>query len=451
MADQDQYSDFAKAIKESREQQEKILEQQEKLLEQQQSLLAQASEAKSRAHKDIWDRLAAIAPILSGTIIAIGGTYFTLSFNEQQLKLQEVQTIEKFIPHLLGDEKSKRAAILAISSIADAKLAAKVASIFASPGTVSALESIAENDTGTDRKALKLALARAMDNMAGTYVMEKRYDDAIAASRKALTLQEQSFGPTSPELVPNLNRIAELSTIHKDYVGAESFLKRSSEIQKSSFGSESAQYASQLRRLSALYKEEGFDGKSQSVMNQALAIEQKTSATPGGATPGAAADSHTELVDRSAAGQEASSSGSTDKVPHGSDVAADGRGLLGGADPAARPAPEAVGSRTSGQERAVQGESRAQDPSGKNLDLSETDAWHLRDSPAASASRVREFSGQPGLRARESSGAPGLRGRDASGSQPSRLSEVSAPQPARLRESPSVSTSRSELPGDKQH
>ena len=252
-----------------------LAEQQEKLLKQQESILALIAESSKRSKKDVWDRIGAIAPILSGTILALGGTYFTVAYNQQQLKLQEVQTIEKFIPHMLGDEKSKRAAILAISSIADAKLAAKVASIFASPGTVSALESIAENDSNADHKALKGALARALDNMAESYRMDKKYDEAILAYQKALQVQEQAYGRFSPKLVPELGRIAELNMIHKNYSDAESMIKRSADIQKQTYGSDSAQFASQLRRLASIYKEQGLDAKAQSVLSQASAIEQK--------------------------------------------------------------------------------------------------------------------------------------------------------------------------------
>ena len=274
MADIEQEDKFEKAL-------EQLAQQQQQLLEKQEALLKQISENQKPLRKDFWDRLGAIAPILSGTIIALGGTYFTLAYNQQQLKLQEAQTIERFIPHLLGDEKSKRAAILAISSLTDAKMAARVASIFASPGTVSALESIAESDTSGDRKALKGALAKALDNMAETYRMDNRYEDAIATYKKALDLQEQTLGKNSTQLVPNLNHIAELYAIHKDYNSAEMLFKRASDIQKGGFGADSMQFAAQLRRLAELYKEQGLEAKSQSVMNQAVAIEQKLPATAG--------------------------------------------------------------------------------------------------------------------------------------------------------------------------
>ncbi len=309
MTDENQLDELKNQVK-------SLVEQQSKLLEQQESMLKQLSNSPVRVKKDFWEKIGAIAPILSGTIIAIGGTLFTISYNQQQLKLQEAQTIERFIPHLLGDEKSKRAAILAISTLTEPKLAAKVASIFASPGTVSALESIAENDTSPDKKALKGTLVRALDNMAERYRMDKQFEDAIVTYKKALDLQEQQAGVNSPELVPHLDRLSELSSIHKDYNEAEGFLRRAADIEKGAHGAESIAFAAQLRRLASLYKEQGLDSKSTSVLSQAIAIEQKSPATATGATVVSIPEHLEKGGDSALTGQNASG----EKVPHGPEL-----------------------------------------------------------------------------------------------------------------------------------
>ncbi|MBX9570735.1 MAG: tetratricopeptide repeat protein [Candidatus Obscuribacterales bacterium] len=295
----------------------KITEQQNKLLEQQNLILSQlTSTQKQQGKKDFWDRVAAIAPILSGTIIALGGAYFTTIYNEQQLKLQEVQTIERFIPHLLGDEKSKRAAVLAISSLGNAKLAARVAAVFASPGTVSALESIARNDhNSSDRGALKGALDRALDNMAEGYRVEKKYEDAIATYKKVLALREQTYGQKSSRVVPSLNRLAALYNVHGDHPEAEVLLRRAVEIQKSEFGRESMQHAEALRKLAALYSEQGQDANAKDLLNDASAIEQKLPSTAKGSVTAESEDSDPipEPTEASSALQP-----STPRVPRGS-------------------------------------------------------------------------------------------------------------------------------------
>lgn len=142
-----------------------------------------ATPAITKPVKDNWDKLAAVAPIISGALIFLMGGFFTYMYNEQQLRLQEIQTIEKFIPHLMGNDRSKRAAILAISSLTNAELAGKFAQIFASQGTVSALQSIAETGSDKDKSAATSALAQALENLAAR---ESRLNDMETAYQKAM-------------------------------------------------------------------------------------------------------------------------------------------------------------------------------------------------------------------------------------------------------------------------
>jgi tetratricopeptide (TPR) repeat protein len=171
--------------------------------------------------KDFWDVLAAVAPILAAVVIALGGTYFTWTYNQQQLKLQQIQTIEKFIPHLLGDEKSKRAAILAISSLGDDKLASRMASIFASPGTASALESIAKNTNSPDAAVVTNALYKTLDTLAQNYSNRNQLGDAVDAYKRAIQIKEQSLGKNSPELVGDLEKLAALCDQQGDHNSAQ--------------------------------------------------------------------------------------------------------------------------------------------------------------------------------------------------------------------------------------
>lgn len=180
--------------------------------------------------KDLWDRVGAIAPILSAFIIAAIGAYFTYTYNLQQLKVQEIQTIEKFMPHLTGDEKSKRAAILAINSLGNAQLAAKVASIYASEGTASALQVIAEKSQNQDKAMIKDALAQTLDALAEKYKYENKFDDAVDTYKRALALKEETFGKDSPELAENLDKLARLYELHGDHAAAAQMLKRANAL-----------------------------------------------------------------------------------------------------------------------------------------------------------------------------------------------------------------------------
>jgi hypothetical protein len=204
-----------------------IKEQQLKLEEQQARLLVQTSSLAARPPaKDRWDRLAALAPIASAVIIAVFGACFTYTYNEQQLKLQQIQTLEKFIPHLTGSEKSKRAAILAIQSLGNTRLAAKVASIFASEGTVSALQSIARTSDSKEKAIISGALSKTLDNLAERYAFENKYGQAVAAYKEALSIKEASQTPNHAEITDNLLKLAALYESHGDRVMAAELRKR---------------------------------------------------------------------------------------------------------------------------------------------------------------------------------------------------------------------------------
>jgi hypothetical protein len=187
-----------------------------KIVEQQSQLLEEMQAQKARNNRDFWDRLNVMAPIIGASIMAIIGAYFTYSYNQQQLKVQEIQTIEKFIPHLIGTERSKRAAILAISSLGNTKLAGKVASIFASEGTADALQSIAQQTHDTsDQTAIRDALINTLDQLAVKYRNENRLDDAITAHQKSITIKETQQG-RDPDMAENLTKLAEIYEKHGD-------------------------------------------------------------------------------------------------------------------------------------------------------------------------------------------------------------------------------------------
>ncbi len=94
--------------------------------------------------------MSATTPLITGILISGIGLYFAYTNNEAQLKLQETQTIEKFIPHLIGSEPEKKAAIIALSTITNTETAAKYAELFPSEGTASALKSIATSTNAKD-------------------------------------------------------------------------------------------------------------------------------------------------------------------------------------------------------------------------------------------------------------------------------------------------------------
>lgn len=179
----------------------------------------------TKVAKDNWDKLAAVAPIISGTLIFLMGGLFTYMYNEQQLRLQEIQTIEKFIPHLMGNDRSKRAAILAISSLTNAELAGKFAQIFASQGTVSALQSIAETGSDKDKSAATSALAQALENLAAR---ESRLSDMENAYQKAMNKDDAgAFANLDQnDEATRLEKLAQMCRERGQIAVAESLLKQ---------------------------------------------------------------------------------------------------------------------------------------------------------------------------------------------------------------------------------
>jgi hypothetical protein len=176
----------------------RITEQQQELLrELKESREAQAQPPKPK--KDFWDRLTAIAPIIGASIMACIGAYATFTYNQQALRVQEIQTVEKFIPHLVGDDRSKRAAILAISSMGNAPLAAKVAKIFASPGTASALRVMAETASDQqDKTVINDALTKTLDALADRYREEGKTAALLELQKEKAEVRQEQQQQSNP-------------------------------------------------------------------------------------------------------------------------------------------------------------------------------------------------------------------------------------------------------------
>lgn len=122
--------------------------------------------------KDLWDKLGAGGPLAVALVISIIGSWFTYNYNQRQIRIQEVQTVEGFMQYLLGDQESNELAILAISSLGNTRLATELAERFSTPGTASALQTIIATGDEEDQaladsalRAVQNRLQRLVDNM----------------------------------------------------------------------------------------------------------------------------------------------------------------------------------------------------------------------------------------------------------------------------------------------
>jgi hypothetical protein len=240
---------------------------------QQQSDRRQSTGGLFHSNKDIWDKTAALAPILSGVMIFATGFYCTYNYNQQQLKIQEVQTIEKFIPHLMGSEQSKKAAIMALSSLTNTETAGKVAQIFASSGTVQALQSLSQNGSERDKAVATQALSKALENLAEREnkltSIEEDYKRAIEARDK------KAPNDAHPDTPYNLNKLAQLYTIRGQYDLAEPLLKRALAIREKIYGGENQEVADSLKSLAELYQLSNKHELAEATLKRAHGIEEK--------------------------------------------------------------------------------------------------------------------------------------------------------------------------------
>jgi len=164
----------------------------QRLEEQQQKILSELGNSNRPQKRDHWEKIAAISPILSGLFIALSALLCTYQYNQQQIKLQEAQTVERFIPHLMGNDTSKRMAILAMKTLVNTDLAAKYAAMFPSAGTISALKTIAKTGDSQDKKIVQQVLGKTSETLPQD---EGKDDDA---SPLILEGEDQPFTQSAP-------------------------------------------------------------------------------------------------------------------------------------------------------------------------------------------------------------------------------------------------------------
>lgn len=142
---------------------------------------AAAQEAATAAapEKDGWDKLEAIAPLLSAVIVALIGGIATYVYNERQrattasqrareMQTMEVQTVASFLPHLQsGSTQEKEAALVAMSALGNTELVTRLAKIYRDDASVGALSQIA---AGADPEAGRLAEESLERILAGAVV-----------------------------------------------------------------------------------------------------------------------------------------------------------------------------------------------------------------------------------------------------------------------------------------
>jgi len=108
----------------------------------------------------------------SGVLLTFMGGLFTYFYNRRTKQIQELETIEKLLPHLdLADEKRQErrtAALVAIAHLATPELAARFAAIYPGPGSTLACIELLRSEKLKDKSILEQALPRLLTRAAET-------------------------------------------------------------------------------------------------------------------------------------------------------------------------------------------------------------------------------------------------------------------------------------------
>ena len=152
--------------------------------------------------KDGWDKLAAVAPFVSGAMIGAIGIYATSAYNARQLQTQalqndraivvaQVQTVEKFFPHLSSTDDRVREAALDAIAVLDEQLALKLAAHFGGRSGAAVLARLANSPDPTVAIPASSALAGQFE----------RLKSVVASVRSSSDIQSTGFFVSSDGLL----------------------------------------------------------------------------------------------------------------------------------------------------------------------------------------------------------------------------------------------------------
>jgi hypothetical protein len=124
-----------------------------------QSKLLKALEADRKKGRDLWEKLGMLSGVVSALLVAFIG-YLTIRENQvrardegarkqAEIDMLQMQTIEKFIPHLAAtSEEEKKVTVLALSLLKNDKFVAQLTTLYPTSGVKQAGEIImARGDT----------------------------------------------------------------------------------------------------------------------------------------------------------------------------------------------------------------------------------------------------------------------------------------------------------------
>jgi len=117
--------------------------------------------------------------------------------------------------------------------------------------------------------------ATALNNLAVSYRVQGRYDEAEPLYRRALEISEKTLGAEHPDVATSLNNLAGLLQATGRYDGAEPLFHRALEIGEKTLGAEHPDVATSLNNLAFLLEATGQYEEAEPLFRRALEIGEK--------------------------------------------------------------------------------------------------------------------------------------------------------------------------------
>jgi Tetratricopeptide repeat len=137
------------------------------------------------------------------------------------------------------------------------------------PHILSLLEYTKTHETGN-------GFTRLMNDAALLFFTKAQYATAEQLMRRALEIDEHSFGSNHPNVAIRLNNLAQLLQTTNGLEEAEPLMRRALEIDEQSFGSNHPRVATDLNNLAQLLKATNRIGEAEPLMRKVLEIDEQS-------------------------------------------------------------------------------------------------------------------------------------------------------------------------------
>jgi tetratricopeptide (TPR) repeat protein len=118
-------------------------------------------------------------------------------------------------------------------------------------------------------------VAKALNNLAETYRVQRKYAGAEAVYRHALAIKQQVLGAEHPDVATGLGNLGGLRYALGDLAGAEKLFKRALAIIEGSLGPDHPEAAKAVSNLAGVFFMQGRAVEAEALYRCALAIREK--------------------------------------------------------------------------------------------------------------------------------------------------------------------------------